>query len=79
MIFNNKERQSAPAQKHLGLIFDSKLDFNQHIDDKIIKCNKIIGTMRRLSMTLFRKGLLAIYKSFVGPLLDYADIIYDKL
>ena len=34
--------------------------------------------MRRLSMTLSRKSLLTIYKSFVRPLLDYADIIYDK-
>ena len=34
--------------------------------------------MRRLSMTLSRKSLLTIYKSFVRPLLGYADIIYDK-
>ena len=78
LTFNNNKIQSAPVQKHLGLILDSKLDFNQYIDDKINKCNKIIGTMRRLSMTLSRKSLLTIYKSFVRPLLDYADIIYDK-
>ena len=29
-------------------------------------------------MTLSRKSLLTIYESFVRPLLDYADIIYDK-
>ena len=34
--------------------------------------------MRRLSMTLSRKSLLATHKSFGRPLLDYADIIYDK-
>ena len=34
--------------------------------------------MRRLSVTLSRKSLLTIHKSFVRPLLDYADIIYDK-
>ena len=78
LTFNNDKIQPAPAQKHLGLILDSKLDFNQHIDDKINKCNKIIRTVRRLSMTLSRKILLTIYKSFVTPLLDYADIIYDK-
>ena len=78
LTFNNNKIQSAPAQKHLGLALGSKLDFNQHIDDKIYKCNKIIGTMRRLSMTLSRKSLLTTYKSFVRPLLDYADIICDK-
>ena len=34
--------------------------------------------MRRVSTTLSRKNLLIICKSFVRPILDYADIIYDK-
>ena len=34
--------------------------------------------MKKLSLTLSRKTLLTIYKSFVRPNLDYADIIYDK-
>ena len=34
--------------------------------------------MQRLSMILSTKSLLTIYKSFVRPMLDYADIIYDK-
>ena len=34
--------------------------------------------MSRLSMTLSRKSLLTIYNSFVRPILEYADIIYDK-
>ena len=45
---------------------------------KINKCNKIIVIMKRLSLTLSRKSLLTIYKFFVRPILDYADIIYDK-
>ena len=34
--------------------------------------------MKRLFSTLSRKSFLTIYKSFVRPNLDYADIIYDK-
>ena len=34
--------------------------------------------MEKLSEFLSRKSLLTIYKSFVRPNLDYADIIYDK-
>ena len=62
LTFNNNEIQFSAAKEHLGLILDSKRDFKQHMDDKINKCNKIIGTMRRLSMTLSRKSLLTIYK-----------------
>ena len=64
--------------EHLGLILDSKFSFNEHIESKITKCNKIIGLMKNLSLILSRKSLLTIYKSFVRPNLDYADIIYDK-
>ena len=49
-----------------------------NIESKISKCNKIIGLMKKLSQILSRKRLLTIYKSFVRPNLDYADIIYDK-
>ena len=67
-----------PHQKHLGNILDSKLDFNAHVDQKIKKCNRIIGLIRRLSITLPRNVLLTIYKSFVRPHLDYGDFLYDK-
>ena len=78
LMFNDTKVQLATSQKHLGLILDSRLDSNEHIDYKINKCNKIIGIMKRLSLSLSRKSLLTIYKSFVRPILDYADIIYDK-
>ena len=76
--FNSSDVQIADSHKHLGLILDSKLNFNEHIESKITKCNKIIGLMKKLSLILSRKSLLTIYKSFVRPNLDYADIIYDK-
>ena len=34
--------------------------------------------MKKLSSSVSRQSLLTIYKSFVRPILDYADIIYDK-
>ena len=38
----------------------------------------MMGTMKRLSLIISRDSLLTIYKSFVRPHLDYADIIRDK-
>ena len=76
--FNSTNVQVADSQKHLGLVLDSKLNFNEHIERKITKCNKIINLMKKLSRFLSRKSLVTIYKSFVRPNLGYADIIYDK-
>ena len=36
------------------------------------------GFIKRLSVNLPRDALLKIYKSFIGPRLDYGDINYDK-
>ena len=76
--FNNNNICRCPHQKHLGVVLDSKLDLKNHVDQKIKKCNKTIGLLRRLSTLLPRNALLTIYKSFVRPHLDYGDILYDK-
>ena len=65
--FNKIDISECPHQKHLGIVLDSKLNFNAHVDQKIKKCNRIIGLIRRLSVTLPRNALLTIYKSFVRP------------
>ena len=77
IVFNNNALTS-PCQKHLGFVLDSKLSFNEHVNRKMNKCNRILGLMERLSLTLSRKQLLTIYKTFVRSHLDYADIICDK-
>ena len=71
--------QLATIPKHVRLILDSKLDFNEHLDNKFNKCNKMTGIMKRLALTPSRKSLPTICKSFFRPNLDYADIIYDNL
>ena len=62
----------------LETVLDSKLNFNTHIDQKIRKCNKLIGLMKRLSLNLPQSALLTIYKSFIRQHLEYGDILYDK-
>ena len=75
---NNNNISRCPHQKHLGVVLDSNLNFNTHIYQKIKKCNKMIGLIRRLSVNLPHNALLTINKSFIRPHLDYGDILYDK-
>ena len=78
LLFNRSPVASSPMQKHLGLVLDSKLTFDYHLSLKISKANKGICVIKRLSKYLPRKTLLCIYKSYIRPHLDYADIIYDR-
>ena len=48
------------------------------VNQKIKRCNRIIGLIRRLSISLPQNALLTIYKSFERLHLDYGDILYDK-
>ena len=80
VTFNGNPVQQCNSQKHLGLILDKQLNFNEHVDKKIIIsiCNKLIGSIKCLSSLLPRKSLLTIYKSFICPCLDCCDILYDN-
>ena len=39
---------SAVSQKHLGLLLISEVSFKEHVYNKIIKCSKIIGLMKKV-------------------------------
>ena len=43
-----------------------------------LKINKTFGLLRKLKSLLPRSALIAIYKAFVIPHLDYGAILYDK-
>ena len=59
----------------LGIILDSKLTFQNHIHMVTTKINKTIGLLCKLQNLLPRTALIAIYKAFVRPHLDYGDIL----
>ena len=42
------------------------------------KISKTIGLLRKLQNLLPRIALIKIYKAFVRPHLDYADILYNQ-
>ena len=66
------------SQKHLGLILDNKLNFNEHLKGVLDKISKTTGLIRKFQPILSRFSLLTIYKTFVRPHFDYRDIIYDQ-
>ena len=42
LYFNSTNVQVADSQKHLGFVLDTKLSFNELIESKITKCNKLL-------------------------------------
>ena len=71
--FNISRVSQTESQKHLGLILDNKLNFNEHLKDVLDKISKTIGLIRTFHPILPRFSLLSIYKTFVRLYLDYGD------
>ena len=74
LTFNKSNVASSPSVKHLGMLLDISLNFNEHVQSKRNKCYKIIGLIKKLSIHLPREALLRIYKSLV----ICGDITFDK-
>ena len=60
------------------MILDSKLNYENNPLSVFIRVNKTIGLLRKFQLTLPRKSLVTIYKSFIRPHLDYGDVVYDR-
>ena len=79
LVFNNTNVSQSSSQKHLGVILDSKLIFDEHLKMVSLKISKTLGLLRKLHNLLPRSALITIYKAFVRPYLDYSDILYDQV
>ena len=78
-VYSNKTLVNSTAtHKHLGMILDSKVGYENHLQSVFSEVNKTIGLFRKSQRTLPRKSFMTISKTFIRPHLDYGDVIYDR-
>ena len=70
---NNQQIQEVESHKYLGLVFSK--DGIDLITNEA--CGRI-KVMRKLKFVLDRKSLQIVYYTFIRPILEYADIVWDK-
>ena len=66
------------SHKHLGLTFTNDLSWHEHLNNIKTKAWHRINVMRKLKFQLNRISLQIIYFSFIRPLLEYADVVWDN-
>ena len=57
LVFNNTNVSQSSSQKHLGVILDSKLIFDEHLKMISLKISKTLGLLRKLHNLLPRSTL----------------------
>lgn len=63
-------------EKDLGVIFDSKLSFDPHIQMKIGKANQMVGMIKRAFSYLDKDTFMLLYKAIIRPHLEYGQLIW---
>ena len=54
VYFNHNSVKQVPPQKYLGVYLDTKLNFQEHLNNIISKVNKTIRLLRKLQPLLLR-------------------------
>ena len=75
---NNVPVTEVQQHKHLGLTISHNLRWSSHIDYVLAKAYKRINIMRKFKFILDRSSLETIYLSFIRPILEYGDILFDN-
>ena len=68
---------SVESEKDIGVIIDSKLNFDKHIQTQVNKANQIVGIIRRSFKYLDFKTFSLLFKSLVRPILEYASSVWN--
>ena len=63
-------------EKDLGVVFDSELNFENHISQKVQIANAIVGLIRRSFSYLDCNSFKRLYTSFVRPHIEYAQSVW---
>ena len=78
LYFDNTLLNTSEYHKHLGIILQNDCKWEQHITNLIKKCRTQINCLRSYKYRLNRKSLETMFKSYILPILDYADVIWDN-
>ena len=66
---NKSELKYVETEKDLGVTFDSKLTFRQHIRNRVSKANSRVDMIKRTFSKLSQENFKPLLKSLVRPLL----------
>ena len=78
LFFNHVPIPEVKCHKHLGIYFSDKCDWPVHLNYIQEKAWSHLHLLRSMKFTMDRKSLQTIYFSFIRPLLEYADVVWDN-
>ena len=78
LVATNANVSQCKSHKHLGIILDSKLTFEENYITVVSKRNRTMELLSKHQNLLPREALITIYKDFARSHLDYGDVLFDQ-
>jgi hypothetical protein len=75
---NNTIINQVTEHKHLGLEISNDGSWQKHIDLITKKAFTRVNILRKFKFILDRKTLEKVYLTFIRPILEYADVVWDN-
>ncbi len=79
LFFNNVKVANVDNHTHLGVTFTKDLSWHTHILSVVAKACKPLNVLQSLKYRLPRSSLEIIYVSFIRPIMEYADVVWDYM
>ena len=67
------------SERDLGVVFDSFLNFDLHINGCISRANRVLGIIHRSFSYLDKRMFIPLYKTIIRPILEYGNSIWSPL
>ena len=78
LLMNNTMLTETDTHRHLGLTLSNTCTWSEHIQTITTKAWARLNLLRTLKFRVSRKSLEKMYISFVRPLLEYCDSVWDN-
>ena len=62
--------------KYLGVVFDERLSWNDHVKFILAKAGKRVGMLGRIRFCITRHSAKIIYASMIRPIIEYCDTVW---
>ena len=76
--FDSTQVKEVVSHKHLGVNLQRNARWSNHIQEIISRGNKRIDILRSLQHRLDRRSLEKLYISYIRPILEYCNIVWDN-
>ena len=78
LYMNSIMIKDTESHKHLGLTFSNTCNWNEHINKIAASAWSRLNLLRALKFRLKRHSLEKMYFSYIRPLLEYSDLVWDN-